>query len=199
MKKLEYSAGAVCKGFWFQGFKKYNELLNKGFTDGEIKIKQNDENIFKAPSKSYGKRMVNEVSRRTKALPEEIRVLFSNLSISDQKILNILGLMLTDRLFFEFMYEVYREKIIVGNLVLDSSDIKVFLDDKSEQSTKVLNFTSQTKKRLAGAYRTYLREASLLIEDKELSKLRKPVLNIHLEEEMKKKDLVPFLRVFLGK
>ena len=198
MKSLKYSAGAVSKGFWFQGFKKYNDLLNKGFTDEEIKIKQNEENILMAPSEAYGIKMINEVSKRTQALPKEIRDMFLRLPVSDQKILNVLGLMMTDRLFFEFMYEVYREKAIIGNLEFDNSDIRVFLNNKAEQSERVLNFTSQTKKRLAGAYRTYLKEASLLIEEKGLSILRKPILDINLEEEMKKKDLRPFLRVFLG-
>lgn len=198
MRNLKYSAGAVSKGFWFQGFKKYNELLNKGFTDKEIKIKQNKENILMAPSEAYGKRMINELSRRTQALPEEIHSLFLKLPVSDQKILNILGLMMTDRLFFEFMYEVYREKLIIGNLEFDNSHIRIFLNNKSEQSERVLNFTSQTKKRLAGAYRTYLKEAGLIMEDKGLSTIRKPILDINLEEEMKREDIYPFLRVFLG-
>lgn len=110
MKSLKYSAGAVSKGFWFQGFKKYNDLLNKGFTDEEIKIKQNEENILMAPSEAYGIKMINEVSKRTQALPKEIRDMFLRLPVSDQKILNVLGLMMTDRLFFEFMYEVYRRE-----------------------------------------------------------------------------------------
>ena len=198
MKNLKYSAGAVSKGFWFQAFKKYNELLNKGLTDEEIKIKQEKENILMAPSEAYGKKMINEVSRRTQSLPESIRSMFFKLPLSDQKILNLLGLMMTDRLFFEFMYEVYREKIIIGNLEFDNSDIRIFLNNKSEQSERVKNFTPQTKKRLAGAYRTYLKDASILMEDKGLSIIRKPILDINLEEEMKKRDLSPFLRVFLG-
>lgn len=198
MREQKYSAGAVSKGFWFQGFKKYNELLNSALTDEEIKIKQNKENILMAPSEAYGIKMINEVSKRTQALPKEIQDMFSRLPVSDQKILNLLGLMMTDRLFFEFMYEVFREKIIIGNLEFDNSDIRIFLNNKSEQSERVLNFTSGTKKRLAGAYRTYLKEASLLIEDKGLSIIRKPILDINLEEVMKKEDLKPFLRVFLG-
>lgn len=198
VNSLEYSAGAVSKGFWFQEFKKYNELLNKGFTDEEIKIKQQEENFLMAPSEDYGKKMINEVSRRTRALPKEIYTMFTNLPISDQKILNTLGLMMTDRLFFEYMYEVYREKIITGNLQFDNSDTRIFLKNKSEQSEKVSNFTSQTKKRLTGAYRTYLKEANLLVEDKGLSIIKKPILDINLEKEMRNKDLYPFLRVFLG-
>ncbi len=198
INSLEYSAGAVSKGFWFQEFKKYNELLHNGFEDGEIKQMQEEKNIFLAPSEAYGKKAVNEISRRTRAMPKEIYTMFTSLPVSDQKILNILGLMMTDRLFFEYMYEVYREKIITGDLEFDNSDIRVFLKNKSEQSKKVSNFASQTKKRLVGAYKTYLKEANLLIEDKGLSMVKKPILDINLEKEMRTRNLYPFLRVFLG-
>src|SRR5699024_5460169 len=124
--------------------------------------------------------------------------MFTNLPVSDQKILNILGIMITDRLFFEYMYEVYREKIIIGNLKFDNSDIRIFLKNKSEQNEKVANLTSQTKKRLAGAYRTYLKEGNLIVEEKNLYVIKKPILDINLEKEMNNKDLYPYLRVFLG-
>lgn len=194
----QYSAGAVSKGFWFQEFKKYNELLDRGYSDGEIKNKQDKENFLMAPSEDYGKKMINEVAKRTQALPENIREMFPNLSISDQKILNTLGLMMTDRLFFEYMFEVYRENILVGRLEFDNSDTRVFLEKKSNQSERVANFKSYTKKRLAGAYRTYLKEANLIEEDKEGAKFRRHILDVGLEDEMKKKEMYPYLRVLLG-
>lgn len=198
VNSLKYSAGVVSKGFWFQEFKKYNTLLNKGLEDKEIKKMQEEENILLAPSADYGKKMINEVSKRTRALPKEISNMFTDLPISDQKILNTLGIIMTDRLFFEFMYEVYREKIIVGNLKFDNSDTRIFLKNKSEQSEKVANFTSQTKKRLAGAYKTYLKEANLIREDNNTITIKKPILDINLEKEMKNKGLYPYLRIFLG-
>lgn len=195
---LKYSAGAVSKGFWFQEFKKYNYLLNKGLKDIEIKKMQEEENILLAPSDRYGKSMINEVSRRTNALPKEISTMFASLPVSDQKILNILGIMMTDRLFFEYMYEVYREKIIIGDLEFDDSDMRIFFKNKSEQSEKVAGFKSYTKKRLAGAYKTYLKEANLIEKDKNLLIIKRPILDINLEKEMKIDNLYPYLRVFLG-
>lgn len=196
--KLQYSAGAVSKGFWFPEFKKYNQQLSQGLTDKEIKAKQQEENFLMAPSEAYGKKMINEVSKRTQALPEMIRTMFLNLSLSDQKLLNVLGLMMTDRLFFEYMYEVYREKIITGKFEFENSDTRIFLENKSEQSEKVLNFKSYTKKRLAGAYRTYLKDANLLKEENGSSLIQKPILDINLEKKMKNQGLYPYLRVFLG-
>lgn len=198
VNNLEYSAGAVSKGFWFQQFKKYNNLLKEGLSDKEIKKQQEEDNILMAPSASYGKKMINEVSKRSRSLPSPIANMFCNLSVDNQKLLNLLGLMMTDRLFFEYMYEVYREKLIIGNLEFDNSDTRIFLKNKSEQSEKVSNFTSQTKKRLAGAYRSYLKEAGLLTEEKNIVTIKKPILDLDLEKVMKNEKLDPYLRIFMG-
>lgn len=198
VSNFKYSAGIVSKGFWFQEFKKYNTLLSEGIEDKEIKKMQEEENILLAPSAAYGKKMINEVSKRIRALPKEISTMFASLPVPDQKILNILGIMMTDRLFFEYMYEVYREKIITGNLQFDNSDTRIFFKNKSEQSEKVANFKSYTKKRLAGAYRTYMKEANLIIEENNSMIIKRPILDINLEKAMRNKNLYPYLRVFLG-
>lgn len=193
----EYSAGAVSKGFWFQSFRKYNDYLSNGLSDDEIKEKQEKENIFLAPSKSYGKRMVNEISKRVKNLPQEIIELMPNLLVQDQKLVNLLGVMLTDKLFFEFMNEVYRNKLNFENYILLDSEIKIFFKNKEEQSEKVRDFKDQTKRRLIGTYKTYLREAGLAIDENNEFKLKKPILDMNLEKSMKI-ELNPYLKIYLG-
>lgn len=193
----EYSAGAVSKGFWFQSFRKYNDYLSNGLSDDEIKEKQEKENIFLAPSKSYGKKMVNEISKRVKNLPQEIIELMPNLLVQDQKLVNLLGVMLTDKLFFEFMNEVYRNKLNFENYILLDSEIKIFFKNKEEQSEKVRDFKDQTKRRLIGTYKTYLREAGLAIDENNEFKLKKPILDMNLEKSMKI-ELNPYLKIYLG-
>lgn len=198
MKNLEYSAGAVSKGFWFQGFKKYISLLQEGRTEEEIRLLQDKDNIFLAPSTAYGIKMIGEVSKRAKALPKEIVNMFFNLNISDQKIVNLLGIMMTDRLFFEFIYEVYREDIIIGKEIFEESSIRVFFNNKSEQSEKVSAYTDQTKRRLSGAYKTYLKETNLLIEENGALLYRKLILDLQLETEMKTPSLYPYFKALTG-
>ena len=146
MQKLKYSAGAVSKGFWFQEFKKYIYELGKGKTESQIKKEQEENNIFMAPSPSYGKKMINEMARRVNALPKDIIELFPKLNVSDQKLVNLLGIMLTDRLFFEFMYEVYREALLTGTKVFEDRAVRIFLKNKSEQSEKVADTQKKLKK-----------------------------------------------------
>lgn len=198
MKNLEYSAGIVSKGFWFQEFKKYIEMLEGGKTAAEIKEFQERENIFLAPSPSYGKKIIGEIFKRTQTLPKDIIELFSDLNVSDQKLINLLGIMLTDKLFFEYIYEVYRENLILGTKKFKDSSTRIFLKNKSEQSKKVAGFTEQTKKRLAAAYKTYLKEANLLLEEDGILTYHKPIMDFQLEIKMKSLSLYPYLKALTG-
>ena len=104
MKKNEYSADLVNKGFWFTEFKKTVELYQTGKTSSEIKKLQQEENVYLAPSPDTGKRMVSTLQKRVECLPPEIIEHFLSFDISTQKMVNLLAIMKNNRLFFEFMY-----------------------------------------------------------------------------------------------
>jgi hypothetical protein len=198
VQNLEYSAGAVSKGFWFQEFKKYIEMIKMGKTEGEIRELQERENILMASSPSYGKRIISEISKRRKVLSKEIVKLFFDLDISNQKLINLLGIMMNDRLFFEYIYEVYRENIILGTKDFEDSSIRIFFKNKSEQSKKVAEFTEQTKKRLGTAYKNYLKEANLLEEENGILIYHKPIMDLQLEAEMKKPSFYSYFKALTG-
>lgn len=198
MKKLEYSAANVSKGFWFNEFRQYNELIQEGLTEKEIRKQQKEENIFLAPSISYGTKKVGEVARRTRTLPNELLDLFFKVNLSDQKVINLLGIMMTDRLFFEYIYEIYREYLLFGKEKFEDSDVRIFMKNKSEQSEKVANFSDSAKKRLVTSYKTYLKEANLLVEKEGELVTNKILLDIDLENALKKEKLSPYYKAIQG-
>lgn len=198
MQNLKYSAGAVSKGFWFLEFKKYIDELLNGKTEFELKKEQEEDNIFLAPSPSYGKKMINEIAKRARTLPDEIIELFLQVSVSDQKLINLLGIMMTDRLFFEFMYEIYREALIMGTKVFEDRVFRIFLKNKAEQDERVAGYTEETKNRLKGAYKTYLRESNLLVDQDGATLYQRPIMDISLEDELKKPCLYPYFAAITG-
>lgn len=198
MKELEYSAANVSKGFWFNEFRKYNELFQEGRTEKEIRQLQKEENVFLAPSESYGTKKVGEVARRTRTLPEELIKLFFNMDVANQKIINLLGIMMTDRLFFEYIYEVYRQNLIMGSEDFEDSGVRIFFRNKSEQSEKVNNFSDAAKKRLARAYKTYLKEANLLVEREGKLVNNRIILDLDLEEYLKEAEMYPYYKAIQG-
>ncbi len=104
----------------------------------------------------------------------------------------------TDTLFFDFVYEVYREKLILGSVTLADSDIGVFFKNKQVQSDKVAGWTDYTLKRLGACYKTLLMEAGII--DRALGErtLQKPILDIGLERKLKDIGMELVLKALTG-
>ncbi|WP_369677146.1 BrxA family protein, partial [Enterococcus faecium] len=81
----KYSAGLVSKRFWFSEFKLYIQLRLEGYTDIEIKEKNEHENIFFAVSSNRQKEIYQNVKRRVSQLDEAGLQLFNQLNIDNQK------------------------------------------------------------------------------------------------------------------
>ena len=198
MWRKEYSAGMVKLPFWFSEFKKMISLLNAGKTLPEIKSLNLKENIFLAPTEARAKQIFNTVSMRVKALDEGFYPLFEQCDVSNQKLIALIAVMESDSLFFDFMYEVYREKLIIGIDEISDRDIRVFFKDKQIQSERVAKWTDYTLKRLGTIYRTVLMESGILERSTGSRKIVKPILDRALEQKLKDCGMEMTLRALTG-
>ena len=198
MERREYSAGMVKMSFWFSEFRKVIQLLNEGRSWDEIKRLSLDENLFGAPTNARAKQILTTVSDRVKSIDEGYYRLFEYSDISTQKIIALISIMNTDTLFFDFVYEVYREKLIIGSDALTDSDLGVFFKNKQVQSDKVAGWTDYTLKRLGACYKTLLMEAGMI--DRALGErvLLKPILDIGLERRLKDTGMELVLKALTG-
>ena len=185
MGKKEYSAGIVSKGFWFLEFKKFLEFLKNGKNEIEIRKLQDEENIFSASSKDYGKRIISEINKRIKILPEGIKELFFKSDTGTQKVINLLSIMGTDKLFFEYVYNSYRNELLLGTKEYNPGIVMKFLKEKAEQNEEVAKFSEKTLKRMQGTYGNYLKEAGLLEEKNKEILYGKVYLDYELEKLLK--------------
>jgi len=198
MKKNDYSAGMVKMSFWFSEFRKMIILLNEGQSWDEIKRLSLEENIFSAPTTARAKQILTTVSDRVKSIDEGFYRLFESSDISTQKIIALIAILETDTLFFDFVYEVYREKLILGSDRLADSDLGIFFKNKQVQSDKVAGWTDYTLKRLGACYKTLLMEAGMI--DRALGErtLLKPILDIGLERRLKDTGMELVLKALTG-
>ena len=198
MGKREYSAGIVSKGFWFLEFKKYLELLKIGNNENEIKKMQDEENIFSAPSKDYGKRIISEINKRIKVLPKEIKELFFESDTGTQKVINLLSIMGTDKLFFEYVYNSYRNELLLGTKEYNPGIVMKFLKEKAEQNEEVAKFSETTLKRMQGTYGNYLKEAGLLEEKNKKILYGKVYLDYELEKLLRENNMEIYIKTLKG-
>ena len=115
MERKEYSAGAVKMSFWFIEFRKVVQLLHDGKSMDEIKELAHSENIFAAPTALRSNQIYSTVAGRIRSLDQSFIPYFLTGDLATQKLYALIAAMAYDTLFFDFVYEVIREKMIVGS------------------------------------------------------------------------------------
>lgn len=198
MVRKEYSAGAVKMSFWFVEFSKVVHLLASEKSLDEVKSLALHENLFAAPTTLRATQIFSTVSGRIKALDKSFIPLFISSDLATQKLIALIAVMAYDTLFFDFVYEVIREKLMLGSHELMDSDIRVFFKDKQQQSEKVARWTDATLTRLGGSYKTMLYEAGIIDKVKGHRKILQPILDPELMRWLDMNNMSVFNRALTG-
>ena len=171
----------ISQSFWFIEIKKILRLIREGKREDEIKKLCIEENLFGTTNEYRAKRIYGYIWNRVKHLDGKIIELFNESDLSTQKIINLIAIMRCDRLFFEFIYEVYREKNILGTLTIEDRDANIFFRNKEVQNENIAKWTDRTTKRLKSCYFNYLIDANLItIKDKK-KYITPPIFDIAVE------------------
>lgn len=123
------------------------------------------------------KRASRNIVRRITSLPVSVIEIFPHLDISNQKLVALLSMMLTNPLVDDFVYEVYRNEIVLGDRILEPREVRAFFIKKQMESEQVSVWTDKTTRRVMNAVLSILRDAGLL---------RKPTSNIANGDEVLK-------------
>lgn len=195
----QYSASMVSHSFWFNEFSQYLELKEQGNNDDDIRYLAIEENLFQQQSTARALRMVQTLKRRVNVLDEDYFDLFSSLDLTNQKLINLSASLQLDPLFDEFLYEVYRNELILGDAKLYSYEVEAFFSQKQIENPKVASWTEQTTRRLASTFKAFLREAGLLEDQGDYDQVKRPLLDTRLEILLHTKGLTRQLAAFLGR
>lgn len=167
--------------FLYLELKKAISLKIQGFNEQDIKNKSLEENIFSVSTETRKKEIASAVINRIQVLDDYILDKIVNGSLQTSKQLTIYSILKTDRLFFEFMKEVYREKILLKDFNIDDKDFNIFFRRKAEQSEKVASWQDYTYYKLKQVYKRILSEAGFIKNTKNEVKIIPQIV----EEEVK--------------
>lgn len=198
MDRKEYSAGAVKFSFWFMEFRNEVKLLSEGKSFEEIKELCQTENFFTASTPDRALQIYSTVTARIKALGDSFYPVFLNGDVSTQKLFVLAAAMAHDTLFFDFVYEVIREKMIIGSNEYADSDLRIFFRDKQLQSEKVAKWSDATFSRLGRNYKTFLYEAGVTDKGKEVRKIFRPILEPDMERWLLDNDMEHIVKALSG-
>lgn len=194
----EYSAGLMSQSFWFIEFKKVIRLLSNGSSREEAKALCIQNHLFGVNNDYRAKRIAGYLMGRTSALGKAEIELFMRSDLATQKLLNLIAILRTDRLFFEFLFEVYREKAILGETEITDGDARIFFQHKEIQSPVVEGWKDTTKVKLRQCYFNFMTDANLLAANGKTHQITPPVLETDLERHLKAKGDSAIMQAIAG-
>lgn len=179
-------------------FRKVVSLRFEGKTWEEIKRLNEEENIFGAPTVLRATQIFNTVSARVKSLDDSFYPVFESCDLVSQKLFALVAAMTYDVLFGELVFELVREKMIIGSNELADSDLRIFFKDKQQQSEKAATWTEATIKKLMVSYKSMLYEAGVTNKAKNVREIYKPLSDPAMERWMQDHGLTYQLKAITG-
>lgn len=197
VKIMVYSAGMVSQVFAFVETKQTAELMAAGMSKEEIKEKVQSENLYRLKNETRLRKTFNYVYNRLDSLPDGAIELLVKVDNENAKLLTLIGIMNTDKLFFEFVYEVYRGRIILGERTIEDREVNGFFDDKQIQSEEVASWSESAVKKLKQCYIKNLSDAGLL-ESTKTRVIKHALVNYRIEELLHRNGMDAYINAIKG-
>ena len=177
--------------------KKAARLVLQGFDEDQIRNKSLSDNIFQVNTDARKAEIASAVITRLKALDRFFMEKLVNADIQTSKLIAIYSIMKTDRLFFEFMNEVYKDKLILGDRFILDKDFNIFFDRKKEQSAKVASWTDYTFYKLKQVIIRILNEAGLIKNEGRKREIVRPIVEDCVADHLKEFGDAIYLNILL--
>lgn len=195
---MEYNASSVKYRFWFMETRETVRLLqDHDMPDVRAIILQ--KNVYQQKTKD---RVIGEfgcIKKRIDAVPKELMAMLLTTDVNTAKLITLISAMASDRMLFELVYEVIREKIHLGDDEFKDADLNVFFGRKQEQEEMVASWTESTVKKLKTTYTRFLKESGLLtIDDKKVKRISKPYVEDELRSVLLKNNMQDYLYALTG-
>ncbi len=194
---MEYSAGSTKYLLWYIETKE-TARLSQVYDWEEVKRIVIEDNLYQQKSEDRLRNEFGCIQKRIASLPDELIKYFIRADVDSSKLITIIGCMASDLLFFDFMYEVYRNKVFLGEERISVGDWNIFFDNKQRQNDKVASFTEATSAKLRQTYFKMLKEAGLLIGNSEERTIKKPYVDQDIRYILQTNGMEKYLITLTG-
>ena len=193
----KYSAGSVKYLLWFIETKETVRLC-QDHTMAEVRDIVIKDNVYQQRAQS---RMISEfgcIRRRIEETPKDVMNLILTADVSTAKIIALISAMESDRMLFELVYELYGDKLRLGEDEITDADMNIFFDRKMDQDIAVAAWTEVTVKKLKSTYIKFMIEAGILKKESGSNKIAKPYIDDELRQALKANEMIQFIYAFTG-
>lgn len=159
---VNYTSSLTSEPFLYEETKIVAELRLQGYSDKEIRKKVIEDNIWNYKSIKQAKRLISVVLRRIIFLDDELSNVLISGNEQDSKMVALHLVMKNNRLFSEFVQEVYIVKASSSDRIITKVDILSFFGGKKQESIVVSSWKPYVFKKLGQVYINILIKADLV-------------------------------------
>ncbi len=166
---MEYNGSFTAGGLLVDEFEAIASVLQGQDWEAGLLLEQKQNNLLKINSEKARKRVLDEIKKRIRLLPQNFWATWNTRSRQEKCLLLFFLCLKTYHLVYEFHFEITIPRYLSLDLEPDFSQYTRRLEEIASKDKKVNEWTETTRKKLISTYLTMLKKAGLL-ENKQFSK-----------------------------
>lgn len=191
---MTYKTTIIRSALWYNESKKTVKYMLGGLNKTEITQKATQDNIYQVNTETRSKNIANTTFNRMGVYSEELLEEFLKTDITTSKVMVLISVMATDKLFYEYMNEVYREHKILDNKQLTNKEFDKFVEHKRVESEKISQWSQEVIRRMRSTYIKLLKEAGLIDQKNNIKAI---YIDYEIEKLLRKSNLEIFLDIII--
>lgn len=198
MNRKPYSSAIKKTPFKYPIAKKIAKLMLDGLDRNEVYEKCFNENYIEIESEQRRREITNVIYDRLCVLDSFLLSEFYNGDVATSKFLLVYAIAKTDPLFFDFLFEKYREALLSERNYLSIDDFDNFFEAKKQTDVIVAKWGAFTLQCLTKGYRNILVDSGMGHRERKNIVVNKLMIHPAVEEHL---DLVgdhEYVKAILG-
>lgn len=198
MNKKPYSSAIKKTPFKYTIAKKVAKLILDGLDRNEVFDKCYNDNYIEIDSIQRRKEITNVVYERLIQLDKYLLHQFYVGDVITSKFILVYAIAKSDSLFFDFLFEVYRDALLSDKKYISIDDFETFFEAKKESDAIVSTWGHFTIEQLAKGYRNILVESGIGYRVKRNIAVEKAMIHPDVEEHIRLMNDKEYLQALLG-
>lgn len=172
----DYSAKLTGEPFLYNETKTIAKFLLNGEDREQLRKRNIEENLIKHKTTKSIVRVNSPIFKRLDVMDKTMLEEFVYSDIENSKYILLYTIMKTDRLVREFVFEVYKEKLMMRKEYIEKFEIDNWYEEKSILSTTLKERSESTIAKLKQVIMKIMQDSGLVIKEKTRFKVVRPLL-----------------------
>ena len=191
---MEYRA-ITAENFYLIEMRNTCKFILENKVEEDLKKLLKINNILETVSESNFSKKFNTINKRLKCLTDNLKKQIVDTDLASAKFINLYSILCNERFILEFLEEVIKEKYDSFDYYIKESDFSNYMENKSEQSKVIQNWTAEGKRRMLIKVKNFLTEGGYLEKNKDGYKIIKPIVDLAVIDEIKENGNKKILKI----